>query len=410
MLDIKFIRENKDFVVKATHDKGFDDSVVEKLLTIDQERRELIQETESIRAKKNKLGREDIKEGKALKIELKEIEEKLKTIETEFTSLMLKIPNPSAADVKVGSADENEVVKKVGDLPEFAFNIRDHVDLGLLTDTIDLERGAKVSQSGFFYLKNDAVLLELALFNYAFEKLIEKGFIPVITPNVAKEKNIVGCGFQARSDKERQIYHIEDEDLDLIATAEITLMGMHGDEVIDYKKLPLKYVGLSSCYRKEIGSYGKDVRGILRVHEFKKVEMVILCDPKDSAKIHEEMLSIEEEIYKELGIPYQVVKMVSGDLGNAASEKYDIEAWMPSQNKYREITSTSNTTDFQARRLNIKTKVNNENVFVHSLNGTIVTTSRTMIAIYENFQNEDGSINIPTVLQKWMGKSKIETK
>jgi len=235
---------------------------------------------------------------------------------------MLKVPNPSAADVKVGSADENEVIKKVGNLPEFAFNVRDHVDLGLITDTIDLEKGAKVAQSGFFYLKNDAVLLELALFNYAFEKLIEKGFIPVITPNVAKEKNIVGCGFQARSEKERQIYSLENEDLDLIATAEITLMGMHGDEVLDFKRLPLKYVGLSSCYRKEIGSYGKDVRGILRVHEFKKVEMVILCDPKDSEKIHEEMLEIEEEIYQELGIPYQVVKMVSGDLGNAASKKY----------------------------------------------------------------------------------------
>lgn len=410
MLDIKFIRENSEFVKKATKNKGFDETVIDKLLTIDETRRKLIQEIESIRAKKNTLTKNDIEEGKKLKQELKVKEDEFSKVEIDFNSLMLKVPNPSASDVKTGTEADNEVVRKVGEIPEFSFKIRDHVDLGLMTDTIDLEKGSKVAQSGFFYFKNDLVLLELAIFNYAFEKLVKKGFVPVITPNVAKEKNIVGCGFQARSDKERQIYHIEDEDLDLIATAEITLMGMHGDEVIDYKKLPLKYVGLSSCYRKEIGSYGKDVRGILRVHEFKKVEMVILCDPKDSEKIHEEMLAIEEEIYQELGIPYQVIKMATGDLGNAASKKYDLEAWMPSQNKYREITSTSNTTDFQARRLNIKTKINNENIYVHSLNGTIATTSRTIIAIMENFQNEDGSINIPEVLQKWMGKEKIVTR
>ncbi len=410
MLDIKFIRENTKFVKKATKDKGFDETVVAKLLVVDTERRKLIGITEEIRAKKNKLGRDDVKEGKQLKVELKEVEEKLKTSEIEFNELMLKVPNITASDVKVGTEEDNEVIKKVGTPKEFPFNVKDHVDIGLLTDTIDLERGSKVAQSGFFYFKNDLVLLELALELYSFEKLISKGFTPVITPNVAKERNIVGCGFQARSDKERQIYHLEGEDLDLIATAEITLMGLHTDEVLDSKKLPLKYVGLSSCYRKEIGSYGKDVRGILRVHEFKKVEMVVLCLPSESEKIHEEMLAIEEEIYQELDIPYQVIKMASGDLGNAASKKYDLEAWMPSQNKYREITSTSNTTDFQSRRLNIKTKVDNENVFVHSLNGTVITTSRTVIAILENFQNEDGSVNIPTVLQKWMGKSKIQTK
>lgn len=410
MLDIKYIRENSDFVKKATKDKGFDETVIDKLLVVDGERRKLIQSSEEIRSKKNKLGREDVEEGKKLKIELKEVEENLKSKEEEFESLIIKVPNISASDVKVGTPDENEVVRKVGEIKEFPFNVKDHVDIGVLTDSIDLERGAKVAQSGFFYFKNDAVLLELALERYAFEKLMAKGFTPVITPNVAKERNIVGCGFQARSDKERQIYHIEGEDLDLIATAEITLMGMHMDEVVDFKNLPIKYVGLSSCYRKEIGSYGKDVRGILRVHEFKKVEMVVLCDPKESDKMHEELLAIEEEIYQELGIPYQVIKMTTGDLGNAASRKYDLEAWMPSQNKYREITSASNTTDFQARRLNIKTKINNENVYVHSLNGTIATTSRTVIAIYENFQNEDGSVSIPLALQKWMGKEKIEVR
>ena len=229
----------------------------------------------------------------------------------------------------------------------------------------------------------------------------------MITPNVVKERNMVGCGFQARSDKERQIYHLEGEDLDLIATAEITLVGQHTDEIIAIKDLPKKYVGYSYCYRYERGSYGKDVRGILRVHEFRKVEMVIFCDPKESDKWHEKLLEIEEEIWRELKIPYQVVKMATGDLGNAASRKFDIEAWMPSQNKYREVTSTSNTTDFQARRLNIKLKKDGKNEFLHTLNGTVLALGRTIIAIYENFQNKDGSVNIPPILQKWMGGIKI---
>jgi len=407
MLDIKFIRENVDLVKKATKDKGFDESVVDRLLVIDEKRRKLIQETEEIRAKKNKLTQNDVEEGRKLKIELKTKEEDLKLVEIDYLELMYKIPNISASDVKIGTPEENEIIRTVGKIPKFSFPVRDHLDIGKLTDSIDFERGAKVAQGGFFYFKNDLAFLELALAQYAFEKLVKKGFTPVITPNVAKERNIVGCGFQARSDKERQIYHIEDEDLDLIATAEITLVGMHTDETFEEKNLPKKYVGYSSCYRKEIGSYGKDVRGILRVHEFKKIEMVVFCKPEDSEKIHEELLAIEEEVYQELGIAYQVVKMATGDLGNAASKKYDLEAWMPSQNRYREITSTSNTTDFQARRLNIKYKENNENKFVHTLNGTISTTSRTIIAILENFQNEDGSVNIPQVLQKWMGKGKI---
>lgn len=408
MLDIQFIRENADKVKKATKDKGFGESVIDRLLKVDEERRKMIQEVETLRAKRNKLTKDNITEGKKLKIELKEKEESQKQIESDFLELMYKVPNPASEDVKVGGPEENEVIKTVGKIPKFDFDVRDHLEIGQLTDTIDMERGAKVAAGGFYYFKNDLALLELAIAQFAFEKLIKKGFTPVITPNVAKERNVVGCGFQARSDKERQIYHIEDEDLDLIATAEITLVGMHTDEVMDSKDLPKKYVGYSSCYRKEIGSYGKDVRGILRVHEFKKVEMVVFCKPEDSEKIHEELLAIEEEIYQELGIAYQVIKMATGDLGNAAAKKYDLEAWMPSQERYREITSTSNTTDFQARRLNIKYRENNENKFVHTLNGTLTTTSRTVIAILENFQEKDGSVRIPKVLQKWMGKEKIE--
>jgi len=410
MIDIALLRENPDKFKKATKDKGFDAEVIDRLLAVDETRRKLISEVENLRAKRNTFTKDDIEEGKKLKVELKEKEDEQVQVEADYKELLIKVPNPSADDVKVGTPEENEVVKTVGEPKKFDFKVRDHVELGQITGTLDLERGAKVAQSGFYYFKGDLALLELAIAQYAFEKLSQHGFVPVITPNVAKERNIVGCGFQARSDKERQIYHIEEEDLDLIATAEITLVGIHTDEVLDYAKLPLKYVGYSSCYRKEIGSYGKDVRGIMRVHEFKKVEMVVFCDPAESDKIHEELLAIEEEVYQDLEIPYQVIKMATGDLGNAASRKYDLEAWMPSQDKYREITSTSNTTDFQARRLNIKTRKDNQNIFVHTLNGTVTTTSRTTVAIMENYQNEDGSITVPRVLQKWMGKEKIEVK
>lgn len=410
MLDIKFIRENGDKVKKATADKGFDGEIVDRLLKIDEERLKLLKSVEEIRAKRNTFTKDDIEIAKKVKVELKEKEETLAQIQKDYEELMLKVPNIASSDVKVGTPDENEVIKTVGDKTEFKFSPRDHVDIGLLTDTIDLERGAKVAQSGFYYLKGDGAILEMALINYALNKLSEKGFTPVITPNVAKERNVVGCGFQARSDRERQIYHVEGEDLDLVGTAEITLVGLHTDEVIDEKSLPKKYAGYSSCYRQEIGSYGKDVRGILRVHEFRKIEMVVFCKPEDSEKIHEELLAIEEEVWQELGIPYQVIKMATGDLGNAASKKYDIEAWMPSQAKYREVTSTSNTTDFQTRRLNIKYRNGDKNEYLHSLNGTVLALGRAMIAIYENFQNEDGSVSIPKILQKWMGKEKIEPK
>lgn len=410
MLDIQFIRDNKEAVTKATFDKGFDGSVVDKIIEVDVERRKLIGEVEAIRAKKNKLGRDQIEEGRALKIELKTIEENLNIVTNTFNDLMLKVPNPSAPDVKVGKEEDNEVIKQVGKPKEFSFPVRDHLDLGLLTGTIDMPNGTKVAQSGFYYIKGDGALLEFALMQYAMMKLAKKGFIPVITPNVANEKSVIGCGFQARSDKERQIYHIEGEDLDLIGTAEITLVGQHADTTFNESDLPLKYAGYSYCYRYEKGSYGKDVRGILRVHEFRKIEMVVFALPSESDKIHEELREIEEEIWQELEIPYQLIKQATGDLGNAASRKYDIEAWMPSQAKYREVTSTSNTTDFQSRRLGIKVKIKNENQYLHTLNGTALALGRAMIAIFENYQNEDGSITIPQVLQKWMEKDLIPVK
>lgn len=419
MLDIQYIRDNADKVKQATADKGFDDSVVDELLKVDADRRALIGKVESIRAKRNDLNQELKKErsndlisqSKALKAELNELEDQLAKVLATYNDFMLKVPNPAASDVKVGSEEDNEVVRKVGDVPNFAFTPRDHLELGELTGTIDVERGTKMAaQSGFYYIKGLGAMLEFALVQYAMNKLMAKGFTPVITPNLASERSMVGCGFQARSDKERQIYHVEGEDLDLVATAEITLVGQHQDETFAAKDLPKRYVGYSSCYRYEKGSYGQDVRGILRVHEFRKVEMVVFCKPEESDKLHEELLAIEEEVWQELGIPYQVVKMATGDLGNAASRKYDLEAWMPSQGKYREVTSTSNTTDFQARRLGIKVQRQGSSEYLHTLNGTVLALGRTMIALYENYQNEDGTITIPPVLHGLMGKKVIGNK
>lgn len=408
MLDIQYIRDNPEKIRQATKDKGFDPFVVDELLVADNARRTLIQNVEGLRAKKNKLGKEQAEEGKKLKVELKELERDLDTATQKFNALMYRVPNPSAPDVKVGKEEDNEVLRRVGTPRDFKFAPRDHVDLGALTGTIDISAGTKVAESGFYYVKGAGAMLEFALIQYALKKLGAKGFTPVITPNVANERSIVGCGFQARSDKERQIYHLEGEDLDLIATAEITLVGQHQDTTFNALDLPKKYVGYSSCYRYERGSYGRDVRGILRVHEFRKVEMVIFCLPEDSDKIHEEMREIEEEIWQSLDIPYQLVKMASGDLGSAASRKYDLEAWMPSQGRYREVTSTSNTTDFQARRLGIKLRRDGETEYLHTLNGTIFALGRAMIAIYENYQNEDGSIEVPKVLQEYMGTDLIK--
>jgi len=408
MLDIKFIRENTEAVRKSTLAKGFDVGFLDKLLESDKERRSLLAEIETLNTERKK--NTDKEKGREIKESLAKKENRLKSVLAEYEELMLKVPNPVASDVKVGSDKDNETIRTVGKIPKFDFQPKDHVEIGNLTQVIDLERGAKVAQSGFYYVKNEGVFLEQALINYVIQKLVKKGFVPFITPNVAKERYVVGCGYQSRSDKERQIYHVEGEDLDLIGTSEITLVGLYTDEMLNESQLPLKYVGLSSCYRTEAGSYGKDVRGIFRVHEFRKVEMVVFCKPEESDAWHDKLLEIEEEIWKELKISYQVVKMATGDLGNAAVRKYDIEAWIPSQNKYREVTSVSDTTDFQARRLNIRVKIGKEIIHPHTLNGTVLAIGRTMIAIMENYQRKDGSFEVPKILKKFVGKRIIEVK
>lgn len=408
MLDIKFIRENVDLVKEGTKNKGFDETVIDKLLEVDKERRKLILSSEEIRAKKNKLGREEIDEGKKLKIDLKEVEEKLKTVEEEFDELLWKVPNIPSEKTPIGKGDKDNVeIKKWGEPTKFSFTPKDHLELGKSLGILDFDAGSKVAGSQFYFLYGDGAMLELALTHYVFDKLSKLGFLPVITPDLAKSRYYLGTGYAPKGD-EAQTYTIEGEDLGLIATAEVTLAGSHADEVIPESELPLKYIGYSHCFRQEAGAYGKYSKGLYRVHQFSKTEMFIYCKPEDSEKLHEEILKIEEEIYKELELPYRVLEMCTGDLGAMASRKFDVEVWMPGRNDYGEVTSTSNCTDYQARNLNIKyKKKNGETEYPHMLNGTAVVMSRVPVAILENFQNEDGSITIPKVLQKWMGKEKI---
>jgi seryl-tRNA synthetase len=408
MLDIKFIRENTDFVKKATKDKGVDESIVDRLLAVDEKRRKLIQETEEIRAKKNKLGKDDVEEGKKLKVLLKEREEEFETVSKDFEELIHQVPNIPSSKSPIGKNDkENVEIKKWGEPTEFSFSPKDHLELGKNLGILDFDAGSKVAGSQFYFLYGDGAMLEIALTHYVFEKLSKDGFLPVITPDLAKSRFYLGTGYAPKGD-EAQTYTIEGQDLGLIATAEVTLAGSHADEAIPESELPIKYVGYSHCFRQEAGAYGKYSKGLYRVHQFTKTEMFIYCKPEDSERLHEYLLQMEEEIYQELGLPYRVLEMCTGDLGAMAARKFDIEVWMPGRNDYGEVTSTSNCTDYQARNLNIKyKKKNGDTEYLHMLNGTAIVMSRVPVAILENFQNEDGSITIPKVLQKWMGKEKI---
>lgn len=408
MLDIKFIRENVDLVKTATKNKGFDETVVDKLIEVDIQRRKLIQQTEELRARKNKLGKDDIEEGKKLKVEVKEVEESLNSIEEKYNELLWKVPNIPSEKSPIGGNDkENVEIKKWGEPTKFSFTPKDHLELGKNLGILDFDAGSKVAGSQFYFLYGDGAMLEIALTHYVFEKLSKEGFLPVITPDLAKSRFYLGTGYAPKGD-EAQTYTIEGQDLGLIATAEVTLAGSHADEAIPESELPLKYIGYSHCFRQEAGAYGKYSKGLYRVHQFTKTEMFIYCKPEDSERLHEYLLQMEEEIYQELELPYRVLEMCTGDLGAMAARKFDVEVWMPGRNDYGEVTSTSNCTDYQARNLNIKyKKKNGDTEYLHMLNGTAIVMSRVPVAILENFQNEDGSITIPKVLQKWMGKEKI---
>ncbi|MGI5841053.1 MAG: serine--tRNA ligase [Patescibacteria group bacterium] len=408
MLDIKFIRENVDIVKEGVRNKNYDDKVIDDVLLKDASKRELQAKVESLKAEKNKLNRDQIDRAKEIKIELKDLEQNLKQEDDALMELLSEIPNIPMKGVPVGKGEDGNVeIKKWGEPRKFDFEPKNHLDIGKQLGILDFETGAKVTGSQFYYLYGDGALLELALVQYAFNLLAKEGFIPVMTPDLAKSRYYLGTGYSPRG-KEAQTYKIEDEDLGLIATAEVTLAGKHADEILSQNDLPIKYVGYSHCFRREAGAYGKYSKGLYRVHQFTKVEMFIYCTSEESNKFHEYILGLEEIIYQNLGLPYRVLEMCTGDLGAMATRKFDIEAWMPGRNEYGEVTSTSNCTDYQARNLNIKYKSKDGSTkYVHMLNGTAIATSRTPLAILENYQNQDGSVTIPEVLRPIMGKDKI---
>lgn len=421
MLDIKLIRENPDFFKKGLSKKRQDPKIIDHVLQIDEERRELIQKTEEIKAEKNKAsdkiaklkGKEKektIEEMQDLTKQEKNLIKKLEDTESKFNELMQELPNPPLESVPEGKDEsENVVIKTVGGKPDIKKPL-DHIEIGQKLDIIDIESAVKTSGTRFYYLKNEAVQLEFALVQFVLNKLISKGFTPVIPPVLVKEHAMWATGFFP-ADK-NEIYHVnpEDDDMYLIGTSEVPLTMLHADQIIN-KELPLHYTGFSPCFRREAGSYGKDTHGILRVHQFDKIEMYSFCHPNKSQEEHELILGIEEEIMQNLGFHYQVVNICGGDLGAPAAKKYDIEAWIPSQNKFRELTSCSNCTDFQARRAKIRFKENSKNKFVHTLNGTACAIGRTLIAILENYQKEDGSVEIPEVLRPYLGnKDRIQRK
>jgi len=335
--------------------------------------------------------------------EIAKMEKELKDVEVYYEELHKRVPNMIHPDVPRGGEEDFKVIEEHGKVPKFNFDPKDHEALMTSLDLIDFERGAKVSGAKFYFAKKDLVRLNQALLNYGIDIVTKHGYVLMETPDLAKDSILSGIGFNPRG-PETQVYSVEKSDLSLIGTAEITLGGYHADEILDLSKGPKKYVALSHCFRTEAGSYGRESKGLYRVHQFTKLEMFVYCKPEDSEAVHKEILDIEREIARGLELPYRVIDIASGDLGAPAYRKYDIEAWMTMKNGYGEITSTSNCTDYQSRRLGIKyRKSDGETEFVHTLNGTAVVSSRFPIAILENNQTKEGTIEIPKVLQKYMG-------
>ncbi len=419
MLDIKFVRQNPEKVKKACQEKGVKVNI-DKLLKLDKEKREKMQKIERIRAEKNKASKEIVsikndKEKRKIIVEMQQLdkeEEKekkvLKTIEKELSELINQLPNLPLEDVPVGKDDsENVVVRQVGKKPKFNFKPKDYLEIGKKLDIIDTERAAKVAGSRFGYLKREAVLLEFALVNFVLDILTEKNFIPIIPPVMLKPEMAKGTGYFEATDV-KEAYYLPEDNLFLVGTSEQSLLAMHANEIFEEKDLPKRYIGFSTCFRREAGSYGKDTRGILRVHQFDKLEMFVLAHPQKSEEEHQMLVSLEERFMQELEIPYQLVKICTGDLGLPAAKKFDIEAWIESEGRYRETHSCSNCTDFQTRRLNIRYRTREGKLnFVHALNGTALAIGRILIAIIENYQQKDGTIKVPQVLRKYLNGNKV---
>lgn len=409
MLDINFIRQNLDLVEKSTKEKGYKTDI-SAILKKDDERKALLTKVESLRTERNavasqmkggKPAPELIKKGKEIKLELAGLEKELDSLTNEVATALKSVPNVIFDDVPLGGEECSVEVKKWG--KNKAKGI-DHLDFATSRDWVDFERGAKVAGNKFYYLKGGLALLENALLQFGLQKVQEHGFTYMTTPDLVSSRVLEGTGFAPRSSEQSDEYFIEGEDLALIATAEMTITGYHMDEILDEKDLPLFYAGYSACFRKEAGAYGKYTRGLFRVHQFNKLEMYCFCLPEQSKEIHEKILEIEEDIWQSLGIPYHVINIAAGDLGAPAAKKYDLEYWSPVNQKYQELTSCSNCTDFQSRAVNIRVRKKDGSLeYVHTLNGTAISLARAMVAVLENYAKEDGKLEVPEVLRPYLG-------
>ena len=420
MLDIRFIRENAERVQKDALNKGYKNADIQAVIALDDERKTLTTKIDELRTRRNQIAAsmknsggkpsaEQIAEGKKIKEELAELEKTYRELDEKLTVALKGIPNILQPDVPIGEEGEDDLVKTWGEeLFESRKGVQDHLDFANRKGWVDFERGSKVAGTKFYFLKGDLALLENAIYQFALNKLISKGFNFMTVPHMVNGEVATGTGFAPRSSDQSDEYFIENEDLSLIATAEMSLTGYHAGEILNEKDLPIFYAGYSPCYRKEAGTYGKHTRGLFRVHQFNKLEMYAYTLPEQSVEVHEKILAVEEEIYQELGIPYRVINIASGDLGAPASKKYDIEYWSPVDGSYREITSCSNCTDYQARNLNIRVRRENGDLqVVHTLNGTAVSLARCLVAAIENFQDGEELV-LPKVLQPYMnGRERI---
>lgn len=420
MIDIKFIRENPDAVRASQKGRGEDTAIVDQLLKLDETRRTAITEFETLRAEQNTLsksvGAAKGDEKTALLANAKDLADKVKTadtkraeIEAQVNAMAMQLSNVLDPDAPIGGEADFVVIEHVGtprDFTKDGFEPKDHVELGKLLGAIDTERGAKVAGSRSYYLTGVGALLEFALVNYAISSATKSGFTPVIPPVLVNPAAMEGTGFLGQAAE--NVYHLERDDVYLVGTSEVPLAAMHMDEILPAEKLPIRYAGYSTCFRREAGTYGKDTRGIIRVHQFDKVEMFSFCKPEEAKEEHKRILQWEKDFLNAMEIPYRVIDVASGDLGSSANRKFDIEAWIPTQGTYREVTSTSNCTEFQARRLNIRYKDSDGTKAIATLNGTLVAIPRMIVAILENHQNADGSVNVPKALQPFLGTSRFE--
>lgn len=418
MMSPKQIRENREQLEKLLKKKAFSGYNLDHVVEIDNERLRLIKEVDELRQARNEAAAQrNMEKGREVKEKLEKLEHALSAVEEEFLREYYKIPNPPLDDVPEGDESDSVVLRTVGEIPKFDFKPKDHVEIGEALDIIDIPRAAKVSGSRFAYLKGDGAMLELAIVSYAMKKLVEKGFTPIFPPSLIRQEMTEGLGYWQGGGNENY-YLVRDYDVDgqgsdlnlyLVGTGEHSVVPMHSGEVFKEDELPKKYVAFSPCFRRESGSYGKDTKGILRVHQFDKVEMVAFVKPEDDEKVRREMLSIVEEMMQDLALPYQVVKLAAGDLGFPSAETLDINTWIPSQEKYRETHSISTTTHFQSKRLNIRyQKKDSSKGYTHILNGTAFAIGRILIAILENYQKKDTSIEVPKVLRDFIHKDTLQ--